>query len=144
MANKPEKVMVLGIDAPIVWRLHKWATEGKLPTLGRLIKQGVFAPNCLPPYPTITPPNWTTLATGAWAGTHGITDFDGHVPGDPLDKVHQNFDAHFVQAEQIWKAAERVGKRSIIVNYPTSYPAELKEGFQIGGYGLHLNEMRRG
>jgi predicted AlkP superfamily phosphohydrolase/phosphomutase len=134
--------MVLGIDAPIVPRLIKLAREGKLPALGKLLAEGVFAPNCLSPFPTITPPNWTTIATGAWPGTHGITDFNGYIPGDPLDKTHQNFDARESRAEHLWTAAERVGKRSILVNYPTSWHANLKVGWQIGGYGLHANDIR--
>ncbi|MHB1414115.1 MAG: alkaline phosphatase family protein [Chloroflexota bacterium] len=144
MAKKAEKVMILGIDCPIVPRLYKWAKEGELPTLGKLMEEGVFAPNCLCPLPTITPTNWTTIVTGAWPGTHGITDFDGHVPGDPLDKTHQNFDAREVTAEHIWRAAERVGKRTILVNYPTSWNADLKDGWQVGGYGLNANDIRIG
>lgn len=143
MANKASKVMVLGIDAPIVPRLYRFAKEGRLPALGKLLAEGVFAPNSLSPFPTITPPNWTTIVTGAWPGTHGITDFDGHVPGDPLDKTHQNFDAREVLAETLWHAAARAGKKSIIVNYPTTWHTEI-DGWQIGGYGLNANDIRIG
>ena len=135
--------MVLGIDAPIVPRVYRMAKEGQLPALGKLMAEGVFAPNCLPPFPTITPPNWTTIATGAWPGTHGITDFDGHIPGDPLDVTHQNFDAREIQAETLWQAAARVGKKTILVNYPSTWHTEV-DGWQIGGYGLHANDVRIG
>ncbi|MHB1414723.1 MAG: alkaline phosphatase family protein [Chloroflexota bacterium] len=144
MSNKATKAMIVGIDAPIVPRLIRFAKEGKLPALGKLLQEGVYAVNCISPFPTITPPNWTTIATGAWPGTHGITDYDGHVPGDPLDVVHQNYYADEVKAEHLWRAAERVGKRSILVNYPTSWHANLKDGWQIGGYGLHANDVRLG
>jgi predicted AlkP superfamily phosphohydrolase/phosphomutase len=142
MTARAERVMILGIDAPIVPRLVALARAGHLPVLARLLAEGTFAPNCLSPFPTITPPNWTTIATGAWPGTHGITDFEGYVPGDPLDRTHQNFDARESRAEHLWTAAERAGKRSILVNYPTSWHAGLKEGWQIGGYGLHANDIR--
>ena len=145
MANRIEKVMVLGIDAPIVPRLRKYALAGKLPALKRLFEEGTHAPNCLVPFPTITPPNWTTITTGAWPGTHGITDFEGHIPGDPLDKLHQNFDSTEVLAERIWEAAARAGKKTIIVNYPTSYKANVGEdGFVVAGYGLNVNDWRYG
>jgi len=143
MPSKAEKVMVVGIDAPIVPRLIRWAREGKLPTIQKVLNEGVFAPNCLAPFPTITPPNWTTLATGAWAGTHGITDFDAHNPGDELDATHQAFDAREIKAETIWKAAARAGKKAILVNYPTTWHTEL-DGWQIGGYGLNINDYRLG
>ncbi|MDA8218615.1 MAG: alkaline phosphatase family protein [Dehalococcoidales bacterium] len=143
MPSKASKAMIIGIDAPIVPRLYKMAKKGQLPALGKLLAEGTFAPNCLPPFPTITPPNWTTIVTGAWPGTHGITDFDGHVPGEALDKTHQNFDAREVLAEPLWKAAGRAGKKSILVNYPTSWHSGV-DGWQVGGYGLNANDVRLG
>jgi len=73
--RKPKKVCVIGLDAALPKRILKYIDEGVLPTFEKLIKGGVLAENCLVPHPTITPPNWTTMATGAWAGTHGITDY---------------------------------------------------------------------
>ena len=142
MPTKIEKVVILGIDSPIAARVYRYAQEGKLPALQKLMENGVYAPNCLVPFPTITPPNWTTIATGAWPGTHGITDFDGHIPGDPLDQVHQNLDAREVEAEALWTAAERAGKKSIIISWPTSWPTEPKDGYRISGFGNNINDWR--
>ncbi len=142
MTTAPKKAMVLGIDAPIVPRVVKWAREGRLPTIKSLLDKGVFAPNCLVPFPTITPPGWTSIATGAWPGTHGITDFDNHIPGTPLDLTHKAFDSREVLAEPIWVAAERAGKRSIVMNYPTSWPSHLKDGWLVGGVGTMVNDWR--
>jgi len=74
MLKTPKKVMVIGLDAPISPRVYDYATKGELPTIKNLIEEGVYALNCMVPYPTITPPNWTSIATGAWPGTHGITE----------------------------------------------------------------------
>ena len=137
-----KKVMLLGIDAPIVSRFYKYAQEGRMPRIKRILDNGVWGANCLPPFPSITPPNWTTLATGATLATHKITCFNVHVPGDPLDKTHQGFDTAEVQAEYIWEAAERAGKKAIVINYPTSWPPRMKEGVQIAGAGLSPNEWR--
>ncbi|MCL5109598.1 MAG: alkaline phosphatase family protein [Chloroflexi bacterium] len=142
MPNKIEKVMVMGIDSPVAARVYQYAREGKLPNIQRIMDAGVWSPNCLVPFPTITPPNWTTMATGAWPGTHGITDFDGHIPGDQLDEVHQNLDAREVEAEAIWTAAERAGKKSIIVSWPTSWPTQPKDGYRISGFGNNINDWR--
>jgi predicted AlkP superfamily phosphohydrolase/phosphomutase len=144
MAKAAKKVMVLGVDAPIVPRVHRWAMEGKLPTFQALINRGVYAPNCLVPLPTITPPNWTSIATGAWPGTHGITDFDAHTPGTALDLTHKAFDSKEMLAEPLWCAAERAGKRSIIMNWPTSWPRMVKEGWVVGGVGTMVNDWRLG
>ena len=143
-AKWPKKVMVIGLDAAIAHRVYDYAKEGGLPVIKKLIENGVYATNCLVPFPTITPPNWTTIVTGAWPGTHGITDFDVHIPGDPLDEHHQGFDPSDCQAEYVWTAAEREGKKTILVNYPTGWPPTLKEGIQIGGGGIHINEWQVG
>jgi len=127
------KVMVIGLDAPIAPRVYDYAKEGKLPVMAKLIENGVYAENCLVPFPTITPPNWTTIVTGASIGTHGITCFNVHIPGDPLNVTHQGFDTADCQAEYIWNAAEKVGKKSIIFNYPSTWPPTIKEGIQIAG-----------
>ncbi|MDA8217450.1 MAG: alkaline phosphatase family protein [Dehalococcoidales bacterium] len=142
MAQKPEKVLVLGLDSVIAWRVYKFAQDNDLPNLKRLMDEGVFSRNALVPLPTITPPNWTTLATGTWAGTHGITEFDGHIVGDPLDVVHQNMDFREIEAETIWQAAERAGKKSIVFCWPTTWPYEPKDGYRISGFGNNINDWR--
>jgi predicted AlkP superfamily phosphohydrolase/phosphomutase len=141
--NWARKAMVIGLDAPIPARVLKYVAEGKLPNLERLIAHGVWADNCMVPFPTITPPNWTAIATGAWTGTHGITGFSSYLPGDPLNVAHPAFTSEECQAEHVWTAAERAGKQSIVINYPTSWPPKLERGYQIGGAGIGVNEWRQ-
>jgi len=139
------KIVVIGLDAPIVKSLWKLIKEECLPNIKKLVDNGVWMENCMVPHPTITPPNWTTIATGAYPGTHGITGF--HLPfkdsrpGTP-EKSYQAFYSGDVKAEYIWEAAEKVGKKSIIVNYPTTWPPRIKNGIQVGGHGLHITDWR--
>ena len=35
--------------------------------------------------PTLTPPGWTTLVTGAWPSTHRVMDFNIYQPGTRID-----------------------------------------------------------
>jgi len=142
--NPPTKVMILGVDAPIVPRVLKYLAEGEMPHLQALVEGGTLASNCLVPYPTITPPNWTTIVTGAWPGTHGVTCFHVHNPGDELDQVHAGFDSCDNQAEFLWEALAREGLRSIVFNYPASWPPRMGElGIQVAGAGLAPNEWRQ-
>jgi len=139
------KIAVIGFDAPITKTLWRLIQSGDLPNLKRLVENGVWAENCMVPHPTITPPNWTTLATGAYPGTHGITCFHlpmkGQRPGHP--KVcYQAFTSKDVKAEYIWEAAEKVGKKAIVLNYPTTWPPRMKNGIQVAGYGLHVTSWR--
>ena len=144
MSGKPEKVVIIGFDAPIPHRLYEYAMRGLLPNIRRLIEEGVYCENCLVPHPTITPPNWTTIVTGAWPGTHGITCFNLHKPGTPLEQVYQAFDSADCRAEYLWEAAERAGKRAIVLNYPSTWPPRGRNVVQVGGAGLAINEWRRG
>ncbi len=139
MMKRPKKVIIFGLDGPIVPRLYKYCKEGKLPALAKIIDNGVWAKNCLVPLPTITPPNWISIATGAWPSTHGVTDFNVHLPGDPLNRTHGGFYSGDVKAEFIWNAIARAGKKSVVVNYPGTWPPTVKDGIQIGGAGVEIN-----
>ena len=105
MAKKPKKVCVIGLDCALPNSILKYVEQGALPNLERLIKRGIMAKNGLVPYPTITPPNWTTIATGSWPGTHGITDFNVHEPGTSIhtSSTHQGFHRSDCQVENIWE-----------------------------------------
>ncbi|UCH35977.1 MAG: alkaline phosphatase family protein [Armatimonadota bacterium] len=142
--KRPQKLVLIGLDAPIVETVERYAAEGLIPNIRGLIDGGTLCVNALAPLPTITPPNWTTIVTGAWDGTHGITCFHVHNPGDPLDQLHQAFTTEDCRAEYLWNAAERADKRSIIVNYPTTHPSTLEHGLQVAGHGLSVNEWRFG
>jgi len=137
------KVVVIGLDAPIVKSVRRLMEEGELPNLKRLAENGVWMENCMVPHPTITPPNWTTIATGAYPGTHGITCFHlpGKRPGRP-EGCPQAFRSTDVRAEFLWEAAERAGRRAIVINYPTTWPPRMREGVQVGGFGLHVTDWR--
>jgi predicted AlkP superfamily phosphohydrolase/phosphomutase len=146
MANTPKKFAVIGLDCALPHLIEKHIKEGHLPTFKKLIDSGVFSENCLVPYPTITPPNWASIATGALPGTHGITDFHSHIPGTTPsnDNAVQSFSSERCKAEYMWDAADKAGKKCIVLNYPGSWPAKMKNGIMVGGSGLSVSEMRDG
>lgn len=119
-------------------------SEGKLPGIASLLEDGVHTKHCLVPHPTMTPPNWNTTATGAWPGTHGIAGFNLPNPGDSLLDVHQASDSRDCEADWLWDTAARSGKRTIILNWPTSYPSKPDESISIAGQGIGPNDWRAG
>jgi len=76
-----EKVMLLGIDGMDPKFSRVLVDEGKMPNLAKLIAKGSARHDLrlLGAVPTITPPMWTTLATGAYPMTHGVEDFNINV-----------------------------------------------------------------
>ncbi len=146
MANTPKKVAVIGLDCAEPHLIEKHIKDGYLPTFKKLIEGGVIADNCLVPYPTITPPNWASIATGAWPGTHGITDLHFHKPGTTPSNanIYQSWGSEHCLAEFLWDAADKIGKKSIVLNYPDSWPTKMKNGIIVGGKGLSIGEYREG
>ncbi|MEI6186099.1 MAG: alkaline phosphatase family protein [Dehalococcoidia bacterium] len=146
MANVPRKVAVLGLDCALPHLIEKHIAEGHLPTFKKLIDSGVIADNCLVPYPTVTPPNWASIATGAWPGTHGITDFHTHKLGTTPVNTNciQSFDSRLCEAEYLWDVADKAGKKCIVFNYPGAWPSKMKNGITVGGRGLAIGEVRAG
>lgn len=144
--NKPKRVAVIGFDCAVPKLMQGHLDDGLLPNFKKLIDAGVFAENCLNPLPTITPPNWATIATGANLGTHQVTDF--HVPQKGLSHNYLNavcaFSSDRVKAEYVWDAADKAGKKCIVLNYPGSWPSHMKNGIMVGGKGLSVGETRDG
>ena len=116
-----EKVLVLGIDGmdPRL-SLHHMA-QGHMPNLKKLLERGSAREDLvlLGGMPTITPPMWTTLATGAYPMTHGITDFWRQDP-DHLDVLNYNLDSRLCQAEQLWNITAEAGKKTLVMHWPGS------------------------
>lgn len=146
MANTPKKVAVIGLDCALPHLIEQHIKEGHLPTFKKLFETGVIADNCLVPYPTITPPNWASIATGAWPGTHGVTDFHYHHLGTtPYNlNTYQSFGSQRIKAETIWDTADKAGKKCIVLNFPGSWPSNMKNGIMVGGSGLSVSENRDG
>lgn len=127
------KCILVGIDGASPTMVQKMVKEGTLPTFDRMFREGTFAPHCLSSVPTSTPENWTTIATGAWNGTHQVMSFQVF----QLPELHGRWMAGYTskecQAEFIWDAIERAGKQSILIKYPASWPPTMKRGVQICG-----------
>jgi predicted AlkP superfamily phosphohydrolase/phosphomutase len=129
---RPEKAVLIGLDAAVIELVLQFADEGLMPNVAALLKRGVHT-RLLSPYPTITPPNWATIATGAWPATHGIPSFEVYREGDPLDRTICGFRSGLNRAETIWTAAERAGKRTILMKYWGTWPPTIRAGVQVEG-----------
>lgn len=129
MNIQPKRVIMLGFDGADPRLLKQLQTEGKLPNISKVIAQGATTADygMTGVVPTVTPPGWCSISTGANPGTHGITCFWNHTYGDPLDKLDYGFLSTCCKVETIWEAYAKAGKTSLVVNYPTSYPPKISE-----------------
>jgi len=131
--GKKKKVILIGMDGLMPEQIDRYKDD--IPELRRFLDKGFFAPAHSSPF-TDTATNWPTIATGSWVGTHGCTGFEAHLPGMELGETVPTFNSELCQSEYFWNAAERQGKRSILINYPCAFPRLLKKGVVIGGDGL--------
>lgn len=148
--SRDKKVLVLGIDGMDSRITKKFLDEGKLPNIKKYLERGAARTglDMLGAIPTITPPCWTTLATGAYPGTHGITCYWRQSP-DSLDAVVYNMDSRFCKAEQLWNVTAKEGKKTLVWHWPgSSWPPSLKsenlhvvDGTQPGSVNMGIAQM---
>ena len=140
--EKAKRAILLGLDGADPVIMKKFMEQGRLPNLKKVTEMGATTQemSMLGVMPTITPPNWASLATGSWPGTHGITCFWNHTIGQDLMQLENGFNSKLCEAEFIWDAAVKAGKKCILFNYPTAWPPTQKENLiVIDGTGISVN-----
>ena len=138
------RAIVIGLDAMSPKLTLRFAKEGILPNIKKLMDKGVFA-KALPCYPVWTPTNWTTIATGAYPGTHGIFMWGTHKPGRAQEEQggRQAMSSSLCEAEYIWEAAARAKKKTVLF-YFLGYPQTTDKAIHVdwfmnpGGYYFEL------
>jgi len=122
------KVLVFGIDGATFDVILPAITRRKLPHLRALIEGGSrgYLQSTIHP---ITPMAWSSFATGANAGKHGIFDFSRRVG----NKIRLNT-ALDRKMPAIWTYLSQSGKSSIVLNVPFTYPTEQIRGIMIPGF----------
>lgn len=123
--GRPEyPVVVIGVDGGEWNVINSMIENGELPNFKRLIDKGVAA-DLVNPGPAISPPVWTTLATGHFPRAHGILDhvypYDDSTSKIPVDSTMRRKPA-------IWNLATEHDLKSTVVGYFVSWPAETING----------------
>ena len=116
-----EKVLLLGVDGLDPRLTRKYVDEGKMPNVAEYIRRGAQRHDLvmLGGHPTVTPPMWTTLATGANSNVHGITGFSRNIPGH-IDRIGYNLDSRLCKAEQLWNVTAEAGLKTLVWHWPGS------------------------
>ena len=130
-----QKIMVLGIDALDPRIVRKYVDKGIMPNMKQYIERGACRQDLvlLGANPTVTPPQWATLSTGAYPMTHGITGFYRHSK-TKIDVIEYNLDSRKLQAEQLWDVFVENGKKTLIFHWPgCSWPPTKEELYVVDG-----------
>lgn len=130
------KVFVLGVDGLDPRFSKKMLREGKMPNLQKYIDKGSCRDDLvmLGGHPTVTPPMWTTLATGCYANVHGITGY--YLKGKDLDRLRPSFYSYNCKAEPLWNILAENGIKTCVFHWPgSSWPptSESENLFVLDG-----------
>ncbi len=115
-----DKILLLGCDGLDPRLTCKYVDMGLMPNVKQFIERGAQRQDLvmLGGHPTVTPPMWTTLATGCYANVHGITGF--YRNGQEIGTAEYNIDSRFCKAEQLWNVFAQAGKKTLVWHWPGS------------------------
>jgi predicted AlkP superfamily phosphohydrolase/phosphomutase len=127
-ADRP-RVLVVGLDAATWDLILPWVRAGVLPTLAKLLREGVHAP-LRSTLPALTPPGWTSAATGRNPGKHNIFNFyRGRAGGLQPAPVTPGD----LRSPRVWDIVAQHGKKSIVLRMPLTYPPQESVGVMVSG-----------
>lgn len=117
---RANKILLLGCDGMDPRLTRKYVDMGLMPNVKKYIEKGAQRHDLvmLGGHPTVTPPMWTTLATGCYANVHGITGFFRN--GEELGVQAYNLDSRLCKAEQLWNCFAEAGKKTLVWHWPGS------------------------
>jgi hypothetical protein len=129
-SSSRERVLVVALGEASADLVLDWARAGELPTLHKLMHDGVSG-RITCPQPFITPQMWGTVLTGTNPGRHGLFDFWQRGPDG---RFHEIVGAD-LKAPPVWRHVNAAGEtvRELLAHAATS-----------GGRNAHQTVRRDG
>ena len=124
------KVLLIGWDAADWKVITPLLDAGKMPHLEKFVSQGVMG-NLATLSPVLSPMLWTSIATGKRAYKHGI---HGFTEPDPQGRGVRPVTNLGRKTKAIWNILNQTGRRSIVVGWWPSHPAEPIDGVMVSNH----------
>jgi predicted AlkP superfamily phosphohydrolase/phosphomutase len=128
-SRKP-KVVILGIDGVPCSLLRDFTTNNVMPNLSSLLREGTLS-EMYASIPEVSSTSWTTFMTGVNPGKHNIYGF---MELRPYSYKFYFPNSDNIKSDTIWDILGRNGKRSIVINVPSTYPAKPLNGMLTAGF----------
>ena len=110
---------------PNVFDVFRWAREGKLPNIKRMMEAGSYGYS-VPVFPSHTPANFAALMTGMYPKTNGVPDGPMRVEGQSLERsAVGGFSSSARRVPAVWGQFGS-DKRVVLLAMPGSTPPELR------------------
>ena len=126
--NRARRLLILALDGASPELLERWASEGRLPHLKRLMEEGVFGPleSVIPP---VTGAAWGSFLTGLVPARHGVCEWLRRRPGSYALELT---DGSALPSPTLFEWLSDHGLRVGVVSVPLTYPFRDWEGFAVG------------
>ena len=148
MVNRlKKKVIVIGLDGLEPSIVERMLAKGDLPNLQKIRSAGGYS-RLSTTYPAQTPVAWSSFATGANPGCHGIFDFISRDPqtyqpdvaltrfAPPKNILSPPRVVNRRQGEAVWQTLSRAGVPSTVLRCPCTFPPEALQGRMLAGVGV--------
>ena len=127
---QPRPVFLLGFDGLDPGLVQEMEEGGLLPNFTRLREEGAVG-EVRSTIPMISPPAWTTVATGNRPAEHGIWSFWIQDGEDPRGRY---VDATCRLSPALWEDLTARGRDVGVINVPVTSPPDSVQGFMIAGF----------
>lgn len=121
------KNVIIGIDGVPHNLIQEMTNKGVMPNFAKLQDEGTFK-KMNSSIPAISSTSWGTIITGKNPGEHGIYGFTDIIKGT-YTLSFSNF--HTFEEPAFW---QNNGGKNVIMNVPTTYPAQELDGCHISGF----------
>ncbi len=125
-----KRVLLIGWDAADWKVINPLIDAGKMPALEKLINGGVIG-NLATLDPPLSPMLWTSIATGKRADKHGVLGF---AEPDLKNNAVRPVNVTSRKVKAIWNILHNQGKRSNVVSWWPSHPAEPLNGVYVSNF----------
>lgn len=125
-----KRVVLIGLDGTPYTLLRRFIEDGTMPNLARIVPSGTLL-QMDTAIPDISSVAWTSFMTGSNPGRHGVYGFLDLQPG--TYRIYFPNSKH-VNGDTLWDVASRNGRRSIVINVPSTYPAKPLNGILVSGF----------
>ena len=134
------RTVLIGLDGATFSLLDPFMAQGVMPFLKTFVEGGVRAEltSVIPP---LTPPAWTSLATGQSPAHHGIFDFFVKESSESEQiRFAMSSDVH---AETVWSMVNRHDRSVTVLNFPLMFPPPHVDKYVVAGF-IPWRQLRLG
>ncbi len=128
--TKGKRIVVIALDGTPYSLIRRLTSEGILPNLSRIFKEGSLKP-MLSTVPCVSSTAWASFLTGVSPGRHNIYGFTDRHRGTYEIFVPTSLD---LTSRTLWEHLSELSKRVFSMNVPVTYPPRKINGVLISGF----------